>query len=137
MKKMEILKVRSKASKNDSSGDDNDIETDYVNSFYGKNEKKRDRLIVMDGISGLADRSDKFAGSLTTAQKFRYYCVYIFHAIFLKKAIWRSIISQTNLFIIFPAFVSLNSIKQMLQTNCKAKSIKKYISEYDLGNKCK
>ena len=37
-----------------SSNNNNNLETDYVNNFYGEN-KKRDRLIVIDNVSGLAD----------------------------------------------------------------------------------
>ena len=96
----------------------------------------------MNDVSGIADRSNKFEGSLTTAGKYRYHWVYIFHVIFLKKAISRSIISQTNIFNIFPASAPLNSVK----TNCNGKPFKKYIPEnsllltrsfIDLANKSK
>ena len=44
-------------------------------------ETKRDRLIIMDDVSGSADESKKFASFLTVPRKFNYSCVYIFHAI--------------------------------------------------------
>ena len=69
---------------NDCRGDNDNIEIDYVNRFYDENGKK-DQLIVMNDVSGLADRSNKFASFLTTTRKFRYHCFYIFHVIFLKK----------------------------------------------------
>ena len=47
--------------------------TDLVNSGYGENIK-RDRLIVMDDIRGLADTSKKFESFLTAARKFKYHC---------------------------------------------------------------
>ena len=66
---------------------------------------KKDRHIVMDNVFGLAD-------FLTVARKFSYHYVYIFHIIHPEKTIWRSIISQTNIFYIFPASVPFNSIKK-------------------------
>ena len=63
----------------------------------------------MDDISGFADRSNKFASFIN---KFGYHCVCIFHIIFPEKAIWRSIISPTNIFNIFPASVPLSSIRK-------------------------
>lgn len=47
---------------------------------------------------------------LTTARKFNYNYVYIFHVIYPEKFIWRCIVSQTNIFNIFTASVSLNSV---------------------------
>ena len=46
----------------------------------------RDRLIVFDDVSGLADNSNKFANFLTVARKYKYNCVYIFHTIYPEKA---------------------------------------------------
>ena len=39
----------------------------------------------MDDVSGLADTSSKFASFLTIAKKFKYHCLYIFHAIHPEK----------------------------------------------------
>ena len=38
-----------------------------------------DKLIVMDDVSGLADKSDDFANFLTVSRKFNVACVYVFH----------------------------------------------------------
>ena len=38
--------------------------------------KKFDRLIVMDDVSGLTDRSNIFASFLTVTRKFGYHCVF-------------------------------------------------------------
>ena len=86
----------------------------------------RSRLIVMDNVSGLADLSTKFANFLTVARKVGYHCLYIFHAIHPEKAIWRTILSQTNLLNIFPASVSLSTVKKVLEANCIRNS-NKYI----------
>ena len=118
--------------------DSNDNKLNYLSSFYGK-----DRLIVLDDVSGLADRSEKFASFLMVTLKFGYHCVYIFHIIFTEKTIWTSIISQTIIFDIFPACVSFNSVKKMLEVNSNRKSLKHILQKsiwlnrlfIDLANK--
>ena len=98
-------------------------EEDIVNIGFGE-KAKRDRLIVMDDVSGLADKSKKFASFLTVARKFNYTCVYIFHIIYPEKSIWRTIFSQTNIFNIFPASVLLASVRKILEGVCNKKTIK-------------
>ena len=73
---------------------------DNVNNSFGEN-KKLDRLIIMDDVSGVADISKKFANILTFSKKFGYSCVYVFHVIVPASQIWQKIISQTNIFNIF------------------------------------
>ena len=41
-----------------------------------------DELIVMDDVSGLADKSGDFANSLTVSRKFNFTCVYVFHTMY-------------------------------------------------------
>ena len=53
--------------------------------------------------------------------------IYIFHTIYLEKSIWRTILLQTNIFNIFPASVSLASIREILGV-CIRKTTK-YISQ--------
>ena len=43
------------------------------------------RLIVMDDVSDLADKSDNFANLLT--------CVYVFHTIYPTRSNWQMILS--------------------------------------------
>ena len=50
----------------------------------------------------------------------------IFHAIHPEKAIWKTILSQTNLLNIFPASVPLSTVKKVLEANCIRNS-NKYI----------
>ena len=57
-----------------------------LNNIFGE-KTTRDRLIIMDDVSGLADENKNFASFLTVARKYRYSCVYIFHTIFPEKAI--------------------------------------------------
>ena len=46
---------------------------------------KFDRRIVMDDVSGLADKSDNFASFLTVARKFNFTVVYAFHTMYPSK----------------------------------------------------
>ena len=59
----------------------------------------------MDGVSGLAETSQKFASFLTVARKLMYHCVYIFHTTHPKTYTWKLILSQTNILNIFPASI--------------------------------
>ena len=80
--------------------------------------KKRDRLIVLDDVSGVADISKNFANFLTVSRKYGYNVVYVFHVIIPSNQIWQKILSQTNIFNIFPASVLYNSVTKILQANC-------------------
>ena len=84
-----------------------------------------DCLIVMDDVSGVADISKEFTNFLTVSRKFGYNCVYVFQVIAATQ-IWQKIISQTNIFNIFPSSVPQNTAAKILQSNCIAQS-KKYV----------
>ena len=88
--------------------------------------KKMNRLIVLDDVSGVADSSKKFANFLTVSRKYGYNVVYVFHVIMPSNQIWQKILSQTNIFNIFPASVPLSSVTKILQSNCISRT-KKYI----------
>ena len=59
------------------------------------------RLIVMDGVSGLADKSNNFVSFLITARKIAYiirfyinhFTAYTFFALFTPQKIWKFILS--------------------------------------------
>ena len=102
--------------------EDNENDND-VTSVFGE-KINRDRLIVFDDVSGLADKSNKFASFLTVARKYKYNCVYIFHTIYPENTTWKTILSQTNIFNIFPASVSLSSVRRILDNSCVRKSSK-------------
>ena len=72
-----------------------------------------------------------FSSFLTVAQKYSYNCVYIFHSIYAEKATWRTILSQTNIYNIFPATVPFNSVKKILEGTCIQKT-SKYIPQSTL-----
>ena len=73
---LEIFKTRSKTTKGkgDSSSDDDESDTSSCNDNESINDfgKKtiRDRFIVMDDVSGLADKSEKFTNSTTHVSTF-------------------------------------------------------------------
>ena len=92
-----------------------------VKNIFGE-KSVHDRLIVFDYVSGLANDSKKFVSFLTVARK--YSCVYIFHTIYPENTNWRTILSQTNIYNIFPATVSLNNVRKMLEGACIRKTSK-------------
>ena len=94
---LEYFKTKSSSSEIENENIDSDKNDVNYLTNYGE-KSNRNCLIVMDDVSGLADLSSKFANFLTVARKFRYHCLYIFHAINPEKAIWKTILSQTNLF---------------------------------------
>ena len=79
---------------------------------------KLDRLIVMDNVSGLADKSDEFANFLTVSRKCGLTCAYIFHTICPTTQNWQMILSQTKIFDIFPGSVQVSSIAKILSFSC-------------------
>ena len=106
---------------------------ELFNESDGFGEKAaRDQLLVMDNVSRLADKSKKFASFLTIACKFNYTCVYISHNIYPKKSIWRTILSQTNIFTIFPASVSIAHVRKILESICITKT-RTYIPQKTLS----
>ena len=121
---------KTKSSSSDENLDENDAHPDQiddvdVNYSKGYDEKsKRNRLIVMDDVSGLADSSAKFASFLTVARKFKYHCLYIIHTIHPEKSIWKTILSETNLLNIFPASVPTGTVKKILGANCIRRTTK-------------
>ena len=80
----------------------------------------------MNDVYGVVDTSKKFANVLTVSRKFGYNCVYVFHVIVPASQIWQKIISQTNIFNIFPASVPNNTVAKIIQSNCILQS-KKYV----------
>ena len=123
--RLEYFKTKSNSSEIENNNINNDINDVYYLTNY-EEKSIRNRFIVMDDVSDLTDLSTKFANFLTVARKFGYHCLYIFHLIHPEKAIWRTILSQTNLLNIFPASVPLSTVKKVLEANCIRNS-NKYI----------
>ena len=92
-------------------------DTNSINEAEYGEDRKIQRLIVMDDVSGLADRSNTFTNFLTVTRKFGYHCVYIFRIILPKKEIWKKVISQTTIFNIFPLSVLYQTVVRLLRSN--------------------
>ena len=99
-------------------------------SIFREN-KKFVRLIVMDDVSGLADKSNGFSNFLTVSRKFGYICLYIFRIIYPRRFIWQMILSQTKIFNIFPSPIQLGIILKILTNNWNRDTIN-YIPARDL-----
>ena len=85
---------------------------DYIENDLGE-KMVLDKPIVMDDVSGLADKSDEFANFLTVSRKYGITCVYIFHTIYPSRQNWQMIISQTKIFF-FPGSIQTGSIFRVL-----------------------
>ena len=77
---IETFKLRSES-------DDNNKVTKNVKTLFGEN-KKMDRLIAMDDVSGVFDIARKFANFLAVSRKFGYHCIFVFHVISPSTQIW-------------------------------------------------
>ena len=72
------------------------------------------KLIVMDDVSGLADRSEDFSNFLTVSRKDGFLCVYVFHTIYPGRQSWEMIMSQTHIFNFFPGSIYSTRILKTL-----------------------
>ena len=88
-----------------------DSSEENVNSSFGEN-KNMYRLFIMDDVSGVADISKNFANFLQENM-----VIIVFHVIVPSSQIWQKIISQTNIFNIFPASVPYNTVSKIIQSN--------------------
>ena len=104
---------------------------DYVNDELGE-DMALDKFIVMDNISGLADKSDVFSNFLTVSRKYGLSCVYIFHTIYPNRQNWEMIMPQTHIFNFFPGSVHNGTI---LRTLCLFASKYKSTYKYRIQNK--
>ena len=78
--------------------------SDYEDSELGENLKIK-KLIVMDNVSALADRSNNFSDFLTVSRKYGFSCLYVFHTIYPGRQNWEMIMSQTHFFNFFPGSI--------------------------------
>ena len=87
----------------------------YTENDLGANTDL-DKIIVMDDVSGLADKSNDFANFLTVSRKCGLTCVYIFHTIYPTRQNWQMIMSQTKIFNFFPDSVHASSVIKILSS---------------------
>ena len=102
-----------------------DITNNENTSVFGE-KISVDRLIVMDDVSVIADHCKKSAEFLTVCRKYRYHYIYVFDIIVPESQIWKTILSQTNIFNIFLSSVPYNTVAKIFQSNCR-QTTKKYV----------
>ena len=73
-----------------------------------------DQLIGMDDVSGLADKSDKFANFLTLSRKYGFLSLYVFRTIYPNRQNWEMIMAQTHIFNFFPGSIHSGKILKTL-----------------------
>ena len=83
--------------------------SEYVNSDITE-DMVIDQLIVMDEVSGFADKSDNFANFLTVSRKYGFACPYVFHTIYPNRQNWEMIMAQTHIFNFFPCLIHSGKI---------------------------
>ena len=86
-------------------------------NYLGENIKL-DRLIAMDDVLSLVNKSETFANFLTVSRKFELTCVYIFHTTYQTRQNWQMILAQTKIFNISPGSIQTFSIVQILSSFC-------------------
>ena len=64
----------------------------YIENDIGENLQVN-KLIIMDAVSGLADKSQEFSNFLTVSRKYGFSFVYVFHTIYLGRQNWEMILS--------------------------------------------
>ena len=55
--------------------------SEYIDNELGENFQVN-KLIIMDDVFGLADKSQEFSNFLTVSRKYGFSCLYVFHTIY-------------------------------------------------------
>ena len=87
--------------------------SEYIDSELGE-QLAVTRLIIMDDVSGLADKSEEFSNFLTASRKYGFSCLYVFHTIYPGRQSWEMIMSQTYIFNFFPGSIHSSRILKTL-----------------------
>ena len=87
--------------------------SEYIDSELGE-QLAVTRLIIMDDVSGLADKSEGFSNFLTVSRKYGFSCLYVFHTIYPGRQSWEMIMSQTHIFNFFPGSIHSSRILKTL-----------------------
>ena len=72
------------------------------------------RLIIMDDVSGLADKSEEFSNFLTVSRKYGFSCLCVFHTIYPGRQSQEMIMSQTHIFNFLPGSIHSSRILKTL-----------------------
>ena len=107
----------------------------YLDSEMGEN-LTINKLIVMDDVSGLADKSTYFSNFLTISRKYGFTCVYVFHTIYLNRQNWEIIMSQMHIFNFFPGLIHNSKILKTLSlfANRQKKTLIYLLDRFGLTN---
>ena len=88
---------------------------DYIENDLGEN-MMLDKLIVMDNVSGLAEKYDEFANFLHFSRKYGLTCVYIFHTIYSARQKWQMKCPRQEYIYFFSGSVQASSIVRILSS---------------------
>ena len=89
------------------------VKANYVDNDMGELPVVN-RLIILDDVSGLADKSEEFSNILTVTRKYGFSCLYVFHTIYPGRQSWEMIMSQTHIFNFFPGSIHSSRILKTL-----------------------
>ena len=89
------------------------VKADYIDNDMGELPVVN-RLIVLDDLSGLTDKSEEFSNYLTVTRKYGFSCLYVFHTIYPGRQSWEMIMSQTHIFNFFPGSIHSSRILKTL-----------------------
>ena len=89
------------------------IKADYIEYNLGELPVVT-RLIILDDVSGLADKSEEFSNFLTVTRKYGFSCLCVFHMIYPDRQSWEMIMSQTHIFNFFPGSIHSSRILKTL-----------------------
>ena len=87
--------------------------SEYVDNKMGE-QLTVTRLVVMDDVSGLPDKSEDFSNFLTVPRKYGFTCLYVFHTIYSGRQSWEMIMSQTHILNFFPGSIHSSRILRTL-----------------------
>ena len=87
--------------------------SEHIDNELGENLQVN-KLIIMDDVSGLADKSQEFSNFLTISRKYGFSCLYVFHTIYPGRQNWEMIMSQTDIFNFFPGSIHSSRILKTL-----------------------
>lgn len=89
------------------------------------------KLIFVENVLGLANKSNDFANFLRVPRKFYFTCVYVLHTVYPTRSNWQMILSQTKIFHIFPGSLQRSSVIKILSPYCNRYTYE-YIPHSDL-----
>ena len=108
------------------------VKADYIDNDMGE-FPVFNRFIVLDDVSGLADKSEGFSNFLTVTRKHGFSCLYVFHTIYLGRQSWEIIMSQTHIYNFFPGSIRSSRIIKTLSLFASRKKKQLYSKPINLA----